>query len=156
MKSQLLTILLLLISSMTFAQFRNTTWGMSKEQVKKIEKEKLERDYDDKLKYEFLVEDFKVELSYLFNNDDQLQTIEYIFSSPIQHTFIVNGRYPIWDKTVGNIISKYGEPTGKPSEKVFTWDLKDFSIKAVKGVFFDIEKIEVIYTPPAPSLKDIL
>lgn len=156
MKTLLITLILSISLSSAYTQFRNTTWGMSKEQVMKIEKEKLEHDYNNKLVYQFLVEDFNAELSYNFNNDDQLQTIEYIFRSPIQRTFIVNGKYPIWDKTVRNIISKYGQPTGKPSDKVYTWDLKDFSIKAVKGVFFDTEKIEVIYTPPAPSLKDIL
>lgn len=156
MKKQLLTFFLLFVSSFTFAQFRNTTWGMDIDQIKKIEKEKLEREYDDKLMYEFLVEDFKVELSYLFNSEDQLTTIQYIFSSPIRGTFINRNEYPIWDKTVKNIIIKYGEPTSKPSDKVYTWDLKDFSIKAVKGVYLNMENIEVIYTPPAPSLKDIL
>lgn len=156
MKTQLLTFFLLFVSSFTFAQFRNTTWGMSKEQVRKIEKEISSPYHGPRLIYVFNVDDLKVDLTYFFNENDQLQTIEYIFSSPIQRTFIVNGEYPIWEKTVRNIISKYGQPTGKPSDKVYTWDLKDFSIKAVKGVFFDIEKIEVIYTPPAPSLKDIL
>lgn len=71
MKTILLSILLLL-SFNGYSQFRNTTWGMGKEQVIKIEKERLVREEDNHLEYEFLVEDFSVELNYYFSNEDQL------------------------------------------------------------------------------------
>jgi len=152
MKSQLLTILLLLISSMTFAQFRNTTWGMSKEQVRKIEETKLESDYGSNLIYSFDIEDMKCRLFYTFNDKNKLISILYRFSSSEWDRFGNNTKIAL-EKMVSKIVSKYGPSTYYNDKSFFSWNLKDFSIKAtsVKN-----SEIEVLYTPPAPSLKDIL
>jgi hypothetical protein len=152
MKSQLLTILLLFISTFTFAQFRNTTWGMSKEQVRKIEETKLESDYGSNLIYSFDIEDMKCRLFYTFNDKNKLISILYKFSSP-EWNMLGNNTKIALEKMVANIVSKYGPSTYYNDKSFFSWNLKDFSIKAtsVKN-----SEIEVLYTPPAPSLKDIL
>jgi hypothetical protein len=152
MKTPLLTILLLFITSMTFAQFRNTTWGMSKEQVRKIEESKLESDYGSNLIYSFDIEDMKCRLFYTFNDKNKLISILYRFSSSEWDRFGNNTKIAL-EKMVSKIVSKYGPSTYYNDKSFFSWNLKDFSIKAsiIKN-----SEIEVLYTPPAPSLKDIL
>lgn len=155
MKS-LLTTLLLFFVTISYGQFRNTTWGMSLEEVKSIEKAKLTIGYaDDKLEYEFHVDDMDCTLTYNFSNEDQLIEIKYEFK-PEPLTIGQTNNYPIWKKTIKNIGTKYGEPTEILSEKVMKWDLENFSIKAYRGVYLGGENIMVIYTPPSPSQKDIL
>ena len=150
MKTQFLTILLLLISSLTFAQFRNTTWGMSKEQVRKIEESKLESDYGSNLIYYLDIEDMKCRLFYSFNDKNKLISILYRFSSPAWDRY-GNEKQFAFEKIINNIVEKYGSSSNSENS-FYSWDLKDFSIKASNVS----REIEVIYTPPAPSLKDIL
>jgi len=152
MKNQLLTILLLFVSTFTFAQFRNTTWGMSKEQVRKIEESKLESGYGSDLIYNFDIEDMKCRLVYSFNDKNKLISILYKFSSPEWDRHGNKTKIAL-EKMVANIVSKYGPSTYNNDNSYFSWSLKDFSIKAssVRN-----SEIEVLYTPPAPSLKDIL
>ena len=137
---------------MTFAQFRNTTWGMSKEQVRKIEESKLESDYGPKLIYNFDIEDMKCRLFYTFNDKNKLISISYYFSSAGWDRNGNNKKIAL-EKMVANIVSKYGPSTYYNDKSFFSWNLKDFSIKANST---NVSEIEVTYTPPAPSLKDIL
>lgn len=145
MKILLITILTAL-SLVANAQFRNTTWGMSLNEVKKIETEKLFFDSRDALSYKFIVEDMECVLSYSFNDKDQLISITYTFSSA--------GKYDqqILATTVKNITNKYGEPT-ESRDKYFAWNTDKFSIRAMGDGY---RSAKVIYTPPAPSQKDIL
>lgn len=137
---------------MTFAQFRNTTWGMSKEQVRKIEESKLESDYGSNLIYNLDIEDMKCRLFYSFNDKNKLISILYKFTSP-QWDRLGNSTKIALEKIVANIVSKYGPSTYYNDKSFFSWSLKDFSIKASS---VNNREIEVLYTPPAPSLKDIL
>lgn len=146
----LIIIFLVFVTTSASAQFRNTTWGMSKEQVKKIEKEISSPYHGPKLFYTFNIDDLAVKLEYSFNNNDELKTITYSFVSASGS----NDNH-VWEKTINSIIEKYGEPSSKPNSNVYNWDLKNFSIKAISNERPD-KVVNVIYTPPAPSLKDIL
>lgn len=131
----------------------NLTWGMNMESVKRIETSKIVNNFNGVLTYEVNISDFRCELEYNFAKDGLIK-IKYTFTP-----FIIDRTRPnqttIWEKTISNIIEKYGPPTTENS-KVKTWDLKDFSIKATLDNNRVGEIVEVSYTPPAPSQKDIL
>ena len=150
----LLTIIALLISISSYSQLRNTTWGMSSEEVKKIETAKLTRDFKGDLTYQVNINDLNCELEYLFVNN-KLAEIKYTFS-PIVKERTKQPQYATWAKTVKNISEKYGKPTSTDSEKLYVWALKDFSIKAAHQNSKDFERVIVSYSPSSPNQKEIL
>ena len=147
------TIVAFIYSSYSFAQFRNTTWGMNMESVKRIETAKIVTNFNGDLTYDVNISDFKCKLEYNFAKDGLIE-IQYTFTPLIIDRTRLN-QTNIWDKTISNIIEKYGPPTTENS-KVKTWDLKNFSIKATFDNNRGSEIVEVSYTPPALSQKDIL
>lgn len=119
---------------------------MSKNDVLKIENEKLNFDSNDELFYKFVVEDMDCSLVYSFNEKNQLISITYTFSNSGKRSS------QIFVSTVKNITDKYGEPT-ESRDKYLSWDTDKFSIRAMDDGY---RSAKVIYSPPAPSQKDIL
>jgi len=148
MKKSLLTILMLFCISFSFAQFRNTTWGMSKKQVRDIEDSKFSGESTNFLDYSLDVEDLKCRLQYFFNDKDKLISINYTFSN----TNSMDNQSNLFNRTCINIIDKYGEPSVR-KDNYLGWNSKGFSINAFKDSY---KNVIVIYSPPAPSQKDIL
>jgi len=124
---------------------------MEPNKVKQIETAKLVREYGGDLTYRLNIDDAKCKLDYIFAQNKLIE-ITYTFT-PISGDFRISSKDKdnIWDKTINNIIDKYGEPSIKEPYKLFVWNLEDFSIRATLE-----NGVQVSYTPPTPSQKDIL
>jgi len=150
----LLTIAAILYSTYSFAQFRNTTWGLSMENVKRIEDAKLIKVNIGDLTYDLNVSDLNCQLQYFFSKTGLVE-VRYTFTPLVIDRTRFN-QTAIWDKTCFNLTEKYGVPTSGAGAKFRTWDLKDFSIKATLDNSRIGEIVVVSYSPPAASQKDIL
>src|SRR5690606_15832661 len=152
MKNLWLLALILLFALPASAQFRNTTWGMSVNQVKRIEKSKSISDYNGDLKYQVELGDVECQLRYTFANDKLIEIL-YIFTPPINSYTTTRSQsiQTLWKSTLDNLIKKYGVPVNKTGENYFLWGLENFSIRARVD-----REVKVSYTPPTPTQLDIL
>jgi len=117
----ILSILCFLIFSMLFAfaeeyAFRQTKWGITKEEVENSEYSKLIGDYEDNLIYKAFIFDFDCDVYYFFE-DGKLRSAEYNFGlfEPIE-----NARY-VYNSFKEILIKKYGIPL-EEKEKLEKWD----------------------------------
>lgn len=148
------TLLTLLFSLSSFAQLRNTSWGMKAQEVKNIETSKLIFEIQGDLTYDIDIDDLNCELKYVFANNKLIE-IRYSFRPIVQERSIVNPT-AVWEKTIKNIKEKYGLPTNRNNDNLYIWSLKDFTIKASNISRSANEQVFVSYTPPLPTQKDIL
>jgi len=151
MKTLLLSLLILL-STQAFAQFRNTTWGMSKEEVKKIEDSKPSYENANTLIYLLNLDDLKCMLEYKFSEVIELKSINYNYvyknNKAVANEVLLN-------RIAKQIEEKYNKPTSKPTNNTLIWDLKGFSIKAIGEVGPENNQmVKVTYTPKILSLED--
>src|SRR5690606_3648732 len=152
MKNLWLLALILLFALPASAQFRNTTWGMSVNQVKSIEKSKLISDYNGDLKYQVELGDVECQLRYTFANDKLIE-IPYIISQPINSCSTTRSQSipTVWKSTLDDLIKKDGVPVNETGEDYLLWSLENVSIRARVD-----REVKVSYTPPTPTQLDIL
>lgn len=154
MKKSLLTILMLFCISFSFAQFRTTTWGMTKERVRQVENLVKERDNFDIIEYIVPMDEMNCQLLYTFAKN-KLVEATYTFT-PLKIYDNENIEKYIWKRTVDNLNKKYGNPV-KNDENQVIWDIKDFTIRAFNLDDSDFkEKVTVTYYPPMKSQQSIL
>lgn len=148
----ILILFLVFTAQLSYAQFRNTTWGMSKEEVKKIEASKLIFEQEN-LTYELSLNDSKGILIYEFPNK-KLAKITYVFTPFVQNS---DDRYDrtLLKKTINNIVSKYGNPSDT-TNGVKVWKLENFFIRIESADVGREEEVKVIYSPNTLSQIDIL
>ena len=79
MKKVMLTVILLLVAFSLFAQFRNTKWGMSIDEVKQSEKAEQYLQRENVLGYKDQLLDLDVSCNYLFV-DNQLFRASYVIN----------------------------------------------------------------------------
>ena len=148
-------IFLLFISFKSYSQFRNTTWGMNIDEVKKIEQSKLSNSQKpNSLTYTIDVAEAKCDLIYLFK-DDQLTKIQYNFRNFDLDREIVNEFSQLWRTTISNLKSKYGNNFTE-NKGVIVWQNPNFTIKAYTYDPYISKMVIVEYTPPISSQKDLL
>jgi len=158
MKAILITLLTLLTFS-SYSQFRNVTWGMTRERVKQIENHVIEKNWPDELVYKIPVDDMECLLTYRFNKN-KLVEASYIFI-PIEIYNHDNIEKYVWSRTTKTLTEKYGKPVKVDENKQMIWDLSQFSIRALNLEKEDDylnkgQKVSVTYYPPIKDQKSIL
>lgn len=156
MKNLLITLILSISFTSAYSQFRNTTWGMSREEVKQIEKAEAtpsERN-SNKLTYSIITAQFKCVLIYDFE-DNKLKSIEYVFSNLDYDREATHERSELWLTTVANLESKYGKPYSNNKGSAI-WQNDNYTIRAYTYDPYTSKKVKVEYTPPLVNQKDIL
>lgn len=141
----ILTILAIIFSLSAFTQIRNTNWGMTMEEVKKIDTSRLIYEYYNKLTYLIEIEGMKGQVAYKFNKDSLVE-IRYKYRPQV---FVVKSKNQnaIWIKIFNNLKDQYGKPKRLKKEKSLTWFNKNYSVKAVHVSNKIHETVLVIYTP---------
>lgn len=151
-----LTTLLLLFFSLSFAQFRNTKWGMTKSDVIKAEgivKYKTENLYSKKQKnihksivQNITIDSVRIEIAYLFSNG-KLSAGMCTFKPSFNDNS--ESYLSLWNKAKDNLIEKYGGNYHLEGDS-FNWILEGQTIKACYTDFqlgiFNYKAVTVIYT----------
>lgn len=120
MKKYVLILVLFLIPSLCFGEtfiFRSTNWGMSKNQVKQIEKLTVEEEHEDSLFYTTTLSSLDSLIAYSFTNDKLFQTA-YMFLEEHSNSY---SYIEDFDKIDNLLTQKYGEPNA--SDKIWKNDL---------------------------------
>ncbi len=115
-----LLIVATLFSSTVFAgDFRSATWGMTKEEVKRVEKTTIRKEASDELEYEGQVADVKASILYKFKGNRLIEGV-YIFPGmlrldpnfPIDPSGKSSRPNPYEDhyKVHAYLVTKYGKP----------------------------------------------
>lgn len=149
-------ILLLFISFNSYSQFRNTTWGMDIDEVKKIEKAEILNSIEsNSLNYKVQTAEAKCKLVYEFV-ENKLIKIKYEFSNIDNNSeIILNERSKLWVSTITNLKNKYGEIHSQ-NKNVIVWQSPKYTIRAFIFEPYDRKQVIVEYTPPIASQKDLL
>ncbi|WP_312333261.1 hypothetical protein [Sphingobacterium sp.] len=160
MKSTL-TLVLVLFFSLCFGQFRNTTWGMTENQVESVEKLIRPNKIADPsnrsnftLSQTNTIDNSILKIKYLFENGKLIGGI-YEFT-PLD----MNDDYgfpKLWDATKKSLIRKYGEKYEKKEESL-NWILPDLTINAfyINSVPKEFQGISVHYFAIKIKQEDIL
>ncbi|MGJ1387686.1 hypothetical protein ACR782_15920 [Sphingobacterium spiritivorum] len=151
-----LTTILLFFFSVSFAQFRNTKWGMTESDVIKAEglvKYKTEYLSNEKQKnshksivQNIIIDSAKVEIAYFFSNNKLsggMYTLKPYFNDNSE------SYVSLWNKEKDNLIKKYGGNYHIEGDS-YNWILQDQTIKAFymdfQSVLFNYKAINVIYS----------
>lgn len=86
--------------------FRNTTWGMSKKQVKAIETAKLLKENDNKIIYSTKIADMNAEIRYKFTENVLIQGV-YLF--PAQRAMATDYFPKGYEDLRAALSTKYGD-----------------------------------------------
>jgi len=119
MKKLALIFLLFSTTTLLSAQtnFRNTTWGMSKQEVKSVENIELLKEIDNALVYKTEIAGFQCYVYYIFINDQLSRAKYYLLES---HTNM-NDHISDYKKLKKLLTKKYGSPV--ESEQIWRDDL---------------------------------
>lgn len=149
LSSIILIVLIFLFTIFTYANqydFRQTNWGISKEQVKLSEKGEIEylRDREGYIEYELT---YEVKLGlynyhcYYYFVEDKLYKCEYRHTNTIfdNSGFIAITEYKRFKKV---LIEKYGKPFGQDERNVYvslgsSWDTPTTKIKLYCSTWLD-------------------
>jgi len=102
----ILVFLIATVPFLSFSQIRNTKWGDSKEQVKKIETAKMNIENENVLSYSTTVSGMSASLLYDFNFN-KLATATYL----INENYVNKNRYIVnYLDIKKQLTKKYGEP----------------------------------------------
>jgi hypothetical protein len=138
MKKIVLTVIVVIVATFTIMSqdFRKTTWGMSKSQVKSIESSGLVSETSELLVYQATLAHFEVQFGYIFS-EDKLTRAKYILTE----THSNNNDYISDYNVLNNLLKKkYGEPV----EDEIYWKT-DSSFKNDKSYWgFSISQGELI------------
>lgn len=144
----------ILLSFPAKAQFRGTTWGMSMEEVKSIEKsELLTTRKSDILLYKIETAEFLCDLMYKFDKGN-LSEILYNFKN-LDDGDVIYEHSGLWVNTISNLKSKYGAPN-VTQKGVAIWKNPKYTIRAYINDPIISKLVTVSYTPPIVSQVDIL
>ncbi|TJZ63312.1 hypothetical protein FAZ15_03265 [Sphingobacterium olei] len=161
----LFTFLLLTLSFLSYGQFRNTTWGMTQQQI--IEAEGMvEYEIDDLDNYDPLerglrtidqivtIDSALVQISYMLENG-KLTGGMYSFSPLNEEDKDAHNK--LWKMTLSNLAKKYGKKYHMVGDS-YNWNLPDLTIKAFN---MDVgiaggKLINVIYDSVKVKQEDIL
>lgn len=108
MKKTVVTVVILIITTFTVMSqdFRNSTWGMSKSQVKSTEKSTLVKETTDLLVYQTTLAGYKVYVGYIFSGN-KLTRSKYIVAEPHANNNDYISEYNFFN---GLLKNKYGAP----------------------------------------------
>ena len=158
----ILTLILVFVCTLSFSQFRNTTWGMTTYQVEaaeKLSKPKIEILDESKrgnlyMSQTVTIDNSVLEITYLFENGKLIGGM-YNFT-PLNRDE-VNAYVKLWETTKSNLIKKYGRNYHLVGESL-NWSLPNQTIKAF---YIDMgnkgfKTINVIYDAIKIKQEDIL
>lgn len=101
-----IAVLLLILPSISYCQFRATKWGWTHEQVKKTEKNKIISDNEKLILYEGFIQNLPATIVYGFN-EGRLDVGGYSFKAKYVNK---NNYIEDYSKLKKALIAKYGEP----------------------------------------------
>lgn len=125
--------------------FRNVTFGMNLEEVKRSEDAKIVKETKNVLGYETIIATYQTTLAYYFNENNELYGIRFGVTNVFNNKDSYKEAY---NKIKQALIDKYGQPDPNFIDKPFDdaiigcfWDKEDYSIKIM---FKEVQEMTVV------------